>query len=776
MSSTDNLKIKRRTAKSRLTRREKAVNFHLEENRSPSEVRNAFEEYEQVYEELNEIHDTYAATIADEKTFEEQEEWIEKCQEGFLKLTNMVNDYCRGMASQQKPEENTDEDFQAASIHVPTMNSSSTVKLEKAKMPTFAGNVRDYHTFRGDFLHMVENRYTKRDMIALLRTCLSGKPLEMIRGIGEDFDGALDYLDSVYGDPRFIADAIVYDINVFKPLKNGEDSRFCDLVHLVRRSYNTLKEVNRPQDMDNSQMLALVEKKMCSEDRKVWFRDLEREQKPASLSLLMEWMTKEMKSRMRAAAPVRTEVSRVGSVHQLTAREDTQQQTKPFHKCWMCETSDHWTDQCQKFLTMSQPDRLKEAMQRHVCFSCLKKAGREHRMSTCRRRRQCIESKDGVQCKYYHHPLLHEDTVQNIHVGVKVASITGKEAVLPVIKTEFIGACERVREGNVLLDTGSQISIIRQAIVDDLGLTGSKATVTITKVGGVEEHVQTKMYKVPIRSLDTKERYSISAIALPCISEDIADIPLAEEARQLQLDEGDLHRGSGPVDLLLGIDNVEMHTGETRMGTKCVARKSPLGWVVFGESSRNGHSQIKKVLHSQVTSNTALSEFRSTETMEEKVDEHREAVIRPDDKSTPVIPEAVSHEHRVWRELADEGCKVTSGPSKCSESSESIGGPESTQLSPSDLDDAEMCWSRSSYVEDGIIRVSGGAEECVTSYEQRYPGLLPQNYSVGHHIHDMRHEGVGSTPSVKARQRCSILGVQKLAKTRKHRCEVCGHK
>ena len=63
-------------------------------------------------------------------------------------------------------------------------------------------------------------------------------------------------MDSIYGDPRFVADTISQDIAKFKPLRVEEDARFCELVHLVKRSYNTLKEVGRPHDMDNNHMLA----------------------------------------------------------------------------------------------------------------------------------------------------------------------------------------------------------------------------------------------------------------------------------------------------------------------------------------------------------------------------------------------------------------------------------------------------------------------------------------------------------------------------------------
>ena len=84
---------------------------------------------------------------------------------------------------------------------------------------------------------MIESRYSKRDAITLLRTCLKEKPLELIKGIGSDYDPAWEYLDSIYGDPRFVSDTITQDIAKLKPLEEGQDVRFCDLVHLVRRSY-----------------------------------------------------------------------------------------------------------------------------------------------------------------------------------------------------------------------------------------------------------------------------------------------------------------------------------------------------------------------------------------------------------------------------------------------------------------------------------------------------------------------------------------------------------
>ena len=79
-------------------------------------------------------------------------------------------------------------------------------------MPRFSGDVREYSIFRDDFKHAIESRYSKRDAMTYLRACLQGKPLELIKGIGTDYDGAWQYLDSIYGDARYVSDQVTQDL------------------------------------------------------------------------------------------------------------------------------------------------------------------------------------------------------------------------------------------------------------------------------------------------------------------------------------------------------------------------------------------------------------------------------------------------------------------------------------------------------------------------------------------------------------------------------------
>ena len=394
-------------------------------------------------------------------------------------------------------------------------NRQSAFRMEKPKMPKFSGDVREFAIFKADFKHPVEARYSKRDSITILRASLNGKPLELIKGIGQDHDAAWEHLESIYGDPRFVADTITQDIARFKPLRDGEDARFCDLVHLVRRSFNTLSEVGRQSDMDNNHMLAIIEQKMCSDDRKVWSRFLETTKCHATLEALMSWMTSEMKSRMRATAPLRS--SKHLNVNQISAFEE---KGTANHKCWLCKVSTHWTDQCQKFTPMSPSDRLKAVKENHGCFSCLKRAGRDHKVSNCSRRRQCSESFNGSQCKYFHHPLLHGANVTNSATALTVSSVTGsKQAILPVILVEILGSDNVKKQGNLLLDSGAQVSLIKLSVADELGLTGKKVTITIAKVGREEEELIMKLFRVRIRSLVSRNViHTVTAVGIPCIS------------------------------------------------------------------------------------------------------------------------------------------------------------------------------------------------------------------------------------------------------------------
>ena len=131
----------------------------------------------------------------------------------------------------------------------------------------------------------------------------------------------------------------------------------------------------------------------CINDRMVWLRDLAREGKSASLNVLMEWMSQEMKSRMRATVPVRSTSQRHVNHYKAEGEMGTSQNN---HKCWLCKNSTHWPDQCPKFAALGIDERLKMAKENHVHFSCVRRPGRDYRAAHCTQRQQCTIAENGA--------------------------------------------------------------------------------------------------------------------------------------------------------------------------------------------------------------------------------------------------------------------------------------------------------------------------------------------------------------------------------------------
>ena len=196
-----------------------------------------------------------------------------------------------------------------------------------------------------------------------------------------------------------------------------------------------------------------------------------------------------------------------------------------------------------------------------------------------------------------------------------VTAVTNNQrALLSIVQVDVVGTGGALRRANALLDSEAQISLIRLSLAADLKLRGKTVVVTITKVGGKEEELKTKMYRVQIRSLEDRSAYVMQATEIPSISEDIAHIEVTYIAQKLGLSRKHLHLGHGKTDLLIGIDQAKLHTGETKEVGNILARHSPLGWVLFGAMS-GLQSESSHVYHIKLEEPVDQTDFWTTESM-----------------------------------------------------------------------------------------------------------------------------------------------------------------
>ena len=182
-------------------------------------------------------------------------------------------------------------------------------------------------------------------------------------------------------------------------------------------------------------------------------------------------------------------------------------------------------------------------------------------------------------------------------MGVALAS-NDREVFLPVISANISNSKGFFKRGNVLLDSGAQISLIRQETAEALGLNGQDVAVTITKVSPINHSRQ----------------YSVKAIGIPVISDNIRGVNTARLPEMFGLQTEKFRRGNGPVDLLIGIDYAFMHSGETKQVDRLMVRQSPLGWVIFGARPGENCDAIS-ILHVKYAKPVDLAVFWTTEAM-----------------------------------------------------------------------------------------------------------------------------------------------------------------
>ena len=627
----------RRAAKSAFTRVINTTQLLLDAKRPLSEIRDEFEKVKVVHADHIKKHEAYTMFLSDEE-YPEAENWMEECSFKFVDFSIRVNDYCQSNAinvqekdeehsaasgeiiedhgSQDEVQKTSEIDQSNAAKHAPA--KPLLMKHEKPKLPTFNGDVRKYFIFKADFQHAVESYYSERDAIAILRSCLGPEPSKLVDGISTDLKAAWNYLDQNYGDPRVVSNVVTADLERFKAIQPGEDHRFCELVNLVRRSYNILKEVKRPQDIDNTHVISLIERKMPKDDLRVWARHIYVQKLEPSMTNLLRWMDKEMTARLRSGAAVRktgnlrTSVNALGTGGNDHNSQDANRNKSSGH-CYVCKAN-HYVDQCPRFQTMTPNERWEVVKEQKACFSCLKK-GKGHTTANCLRKKECSEkNRDGTVCKRPHHKLLH--TENSSPVQVSSLQDKGKALLLVIIgSVKMPSSVDAFTEASVFYDSGAQISMVRSSFAESLCLESKPVKIIITKVGGVEEELATKVYKIPICTVHGKPVQTIQAVGIPQISNEVEEVDTTVLASMFGLVASEVRRKAGPIDLLIGINYSRFHVGETKVNASLVARRSPLGWVIFGSNAEDVMPEIKQVSLVSLVPPVDLTDFWRTESM-----------------------------------------------------------------------------------------------------------------------------------------------------------------
>jgi hypothetical protein len=105
---------------------------------------------------------------------------------------------------------------------------------------------------------------------------------------------------------------------------------------------------------------------------------------------------------------------------------------------------------------------------------------------------------------------------------------------------------------NVMWDSGATVSMITFKKANELELTGSRTKISIVKVGGEKEVIESKLYEVPIYDTDGKTEY-FEAYGIKQISTSIESAKTCELAKILQVNPEEVTRPTGEIDMIVGL-------------------------------------------------------------------------------------------------------------------------------------------------------------------------------------------------------------------------------
>lgn len=141
---------------------------------------------------------------------------------------------------------------------------------------------------------------------------------------------------------------------------------------------------------------------------------------------------------------------------------------------------------------------------------------------------------------------------------------------------------------NVILDTGSDITLMTAKAAEVLELEGDEAPFQLSGVTDQVNQITSQLVDVDIQSMDNTFIGKLERVrVIPVITKDVKAFDWRPVLERYGL-KGHAPAGEGHIDLLIGCDNLDylLQKGYVRINSQCVLIKTLLGWSGLGTFAR----------------------------------------------------------------------------------------------------------------------------------------------------------------------------------------------
>ena len=466
--------------------------------------------------------------------------------------------------------------------------------IPSVELIKFDGNALKYVEFIETFkIHVHDKQHLTDDMrMVQLKMHCKGEAERAITGLGSGgimYATALKIIKEQFGQKSVIARAYINNIIKGQNITGNNRQGLRDMSHDIVNCIATLQRINYFADSNSSESLRQVITRLPDFLITKWKLKVTEIRDQGNVPTL-EHISKFVRQQVRAMfdpdfgdlEPSKKHDAR-GGTHKgrqgIHATQNTPGAERRPIKCYVCNET-HRVTECPTLNDSSVQERLQLVKTNHLCFACLRK---NHVSRECRSKKPC--SIDG--CTRTHHPLLHVNP-PNVSGATP---ITDKDGILPVVRARFRAPNGRVREGNILIDSGASATIIRKDFAKALGLQGRKEGLHLSVVGGERlDQKDSRRVKFWLSTINGSEEFIVEAheIDKTVISVPPLNRPWLSSFRHLS--DLVLTHKAGPVDLILGVQYSHLHAEEeVRQGLpfEPVGKRTKLGWFVIGPDETN---------------------------------------------------------------------------------------------------------------------------------------------------------------------------------------------
>ncbi|XP_059622191.1 uncharacterized protein LOC132265511 [Phlebotomus argentipes] len=329
--------------------------------------------------------------------------------------------------------------------------------------------------------------------------------------------------------------------------------------------------------------------------------------------------------------------SRETPVHkeQKNSKRDKSDAIKVHHtetaKCSMCNQAQHQLFQCETFRKLSLASKRSAVGQRNLCFNCLRDG---HRAQDCRSKSRC------QKCQKSHHTLLHDDTrntnstttdsqaesdKKEVPSGSVVVhhAVSNKKVLLPTALVKVTDAYGVQQDCRVLIDQGSECTLITEACAQRLNLQRTHARLAIKGTGQSNVGQTRGAMDLHIGSrYDAEKKISVKAFILDKLTSNLPGQPISTNGMKhiegLQLADPEFNRPS-KIDIILGMEYAwEINLPDKRSAPGCpIAQLTIFGWVLGGAVSDGSQQDTIQVLHTHLDLGESLQRFWEAEELPE---------------------------------------------------------------------------------------------------------------------------------------------------------------